>query len=261
MHSAYCLERLHPDGSTVSLRQFYESLPSTQLRARQMVAEGCPEGSWIVARVQTGGVGRLEHRWVSPPGGLYLSRIGSDLEAAGSVISLAFGAGLHDLLADAWSAPTALKWPNDLLLMGAEGRARKIAGILPEHLQGPDGPRTVVGVGLNIATPREAYPPELRDRIGRLADGPGPVPSLGEAETRVLATFAQVEADLATPTGRARWLRRAREILFGRGRPAWVDGVAVGRIREIAADGSLLVDGASGPSTILSGELVVEERA
>ncbi|MHB8352146.1 MAG: biotin--[acetyl-CoA-carboxylase] ligase [Thermoplasmata archaeon] len=244
----------------MSLRQFYDSLPSTQLRAREMVAEGCPEGVWIVARVQTGGVGRLDHRWVSPPGGLYLSRIGRALTAAGPLVSLAFAAGLHDLLSDGWSVRTALKWPNDLLLPGADGRARKIAGILPEQVHGPHGPRTVVGVGLNVATPREAFPPELRDRIGRIADGPGPVPALDEVEARVLATLAQVEEELGTPAGRARWLDRAREILFGRGRPAWVDGVAVGRIREIAADGALLVDGANGPSSILAGELVVEER-
>ncbi len=243
----------------MSLRQFYVSLPSTQLRARELVTEGCPDGTWVVAGIQTAGLGRLDHRWASPPGGLYLSRVGPDLPDAGSLIPLAFGAGLHDLLQEAWSVPTVLKWPNDLLLPGTDGRSRKIAGILPERVQGPYGPRTVLGVGLNVRSPLEAYPAEIRDRVGRIADRHLPPPPLEEVEDRVLAVLARIEADLGSRDGPGRWLDRSREILFGRGRPAWVDGVPVGRIREIAPDGSLLVDGPAGPSSIRSGELVVEE--
>ena len=48
---------------------------------------------------------------------------------------------------------TGLKWPNDVEVDG-----RKIAGILLERVDTPDGPAAVVGVGLNVSLRTEELP-------------------------------------------------------------------------------------------------------
>ncbi len=47
----------------------------------------------------------------------------------------------------------AVKWPNDVLI-----GERKVAGILVERLETPDGPAAVVGVGLNTGMTAEELP-------------------------------------------------------------------------------------------------------
>lgn len=52
----------------------------------------------------------------------------------------------------------ALKWPNDLLL-----DEQKVGGILCESsLTTPTNPIVVIGIGLNVNVPHEAFPDELR---------------------------------------------------------------------------------------------------
>ena len=46
-------------------------------------------------------------------------------------------------------APADLKWPNDVLLGDA-----KVAGLLVERVETPDGPAAVVGIGINVSTTR-----------------------------------------------------------------------------------------------------------
>jgi BirA family biotin operon repressor/biotin-[acetyl-CoA-carboxylase] ligase len=53
----------------------------------------------------------------------------------------------------------AIKWPNDILLHG-----RKVCGILVEQGQG-----TVIGIGLNVNTPAEAFADAQLPQAGSLA--------------------------------------------------------------------------------------------
>ena len=46
-----------------------------------------------------------------------------------------------------------LKWPNDVEVDG-----RKLAGILVERIESPDGPAAIVGIGLNVAMTADQLP-------------------------------------------------------------------------------------------------------
>jgi BirA family biotin operon repressor/biotin-[acetyl-CoA-carboxylase] ligase len=46
-----------------------------------------------------------------------------------------------------------LKWPNDVEIDG-----KKLAGILVERVETPDGPAAVIGIGLNVAMTAEQLP-------------------------------------------------------------------------------------------------------
>jgi BirA family biotin operon repressor/biotin-[acetyl-CoA-carboxylase] ligase len=245
----------------VAPREFFDVLPSTQSRARELARAGAPAGTGVVAATQSDGRGRLAHGWCSPRGGLYLSLVTADLLAAGPVSSLAFGVALHELFLTRWNVSTRLKWPNDLLSVVSGHPPRKLAGVLIDRVEGSSGARTVVGVGVNVSSSREDFPLELRDRIGVLAELVHPVPSLSEVEAGVWETILRVAKELPDPEKRARWLTLGRSCLYGRGSPARLDGAEVGRIQGLGDDGALWVDGPSGARSFLAGELVVEEEA
>ncbi|MDP9096387.1 MAG: biotin--[acetyl-CoA-carboxylase] ligase, partial [Pseudomonadota bacterium] len=126
--------------------------------ARQ--ADAGKSGPFVVcARAQTGGVGRHGRRWSSPPGNLYWTILLDDPADLPRDAGLAFAAGLATIDALAASGVSGgrlrLKWPNDILL-----DTRKLAGLLVEASVTGTRSRTIVGIGINIATcpPDTAFP-------------------------------------------------------------------------------------------------------
>lgn len=130
------------------LRQSVESTNSVLAGYRDGATRAC------LAERQTAGRGRAARPWVSPfAANLYLS-VGYDLvvpRAPVATLSLAVGVMLAEMLAALGVADIGLKWPNDLWI----GRD-KVGGILTEA-QGEIGGavRLIVGLGLNIAMPRD----------------------------------------------------------------------------------------------------------
>ena len=124
-----------------------EQVDSTNTYLAALPKTGCAR---IVATWnQTGGRGRLGRQWVSPPG----KSLALSLELWPDVIpqpvtaswpgslSLVTGVALAEAISAAVSAPSTLKWPNDVLIDG-----KKVAGVLGEI---PEPGRVVLGVGLN----------------------------------------------------------------------------------------------------------------
>ncbi|MCI4335776.1 MAG: biotin--[acetyl-CoA-carboxylase] ligase [Thermoplasmata archaeon] len=218
--------------------------------------DGAPEGTLIVAETQRSGRGRLDHRWTSPPGGLYLSIVLSEPARSLSLAPMAFGLAISETVGG-YGAPTCLKWPNDVFTV--ETCARKLAGVLVDRIASPSlGHALVAGVGVNVAAPIESFAPALRSDIAQLNE-----------LVDVRRTPAQVEADLVpriraahealrTRGGQLNTVARCRARLYGRGRSARLDGRPVGTIRELDEDGSLWVEHAGHRENLHAGDLVVE---
>ncbi len=133
---------------------------STNSDALDAAKAGDPGGLWVVADEQTGGRGRQERQWVSPPGNLYASLLLIDPCALRYASQLSFVAAVA--LYDAIAAVTGLgasrltlKWPNDVLLDGA-----KVSGILLEAHQLDAGKRLaiVIGIGVNVVSSPSSTP-------------------------------------------------------------------------------------------------------
>jgi len=223
------------------LVEVHPALPSTQDRARELARAGSPHGTLVVARVQTGGRGRLSRAWGSPEGGLWMSLVlRFDLEAAAAsritqTASVAVAKALRALGVD-----VGIKWPNDLL---AEPGGRKICGILAEAsikpavpLERPRLDYALLGVGLNAnldpealgVTDREVA--TLRSELGGDAD---PLDLLRgilghlHAELGRIHDFAAVLEDwraLSLTLGQEVRVRRAGETLEGRAVDVSPDG-------------------------------------
>ncbi|MCB2182537.1 MAG: biotin--[acetyl-CoA-carboxylase] ligase [Desulfobulbaceae bacterium] len=140
---------------------------STNTDALDLAIHGSATGTVVIAKVQTGGRGRLGKTWISPSGGgLYFSMIlrpRLDISELPQ-ITLAAGVALCRAIARHCESVPMLKWPNDLLLSG-----RKCAGILTEsHLGHGSEPVVVLGIGLNVSTPLSFFPPDLQKKLTSL---------------------------------------------------------------------------------------------
>lgn len=151
------------------LVHFFTEIGSTNDVALRLGREGEIAGTLVVAERQTGGRGRLGRDWLSPAGlGLYFSMVlrprldPADLSKVTLVTALAVCKAVEMVT----GLNPGIKWPNDLLLAG-----KKICGILTETgpLSVREPPLVVVGIGLNVMTPLELFPSELRERATSLA--------------------------------------------------------------------------------------------
>lgn len=129
---------------------YYKSLPSTQDLAVSMAESDSLilNGTVVVAERQDNGRGRKNRRWISPPGGLWLSIIlKPTLHAVRSAL-LNFTAILA--ICEAIEAKTCLqckvKWPNDILIDN-----KKVCGIIVDAaIKGNYIDYSVVGIGINV---------------------------------------------------------------------------------------------------------------
>ncbi|MDA8388894.1 MAG: biotin--[acetyl-CoA-carboxylase] ligase [Nitrospiraceae bacterium] len=108
----------------------------------------------VLADCQTAGRGRLGRRWHSPPGvNVYMSAVLRPEIPPRRTPLLALAAGLASALAikGQTGLEVRLKWPNDLIAPAkADGRCKKIGGILLEFRSDPDRVLlAVAGIGIN----------------------------------------------------------------------------------------------------------------
>jgi BirA family biotin operon repressor/biotin-[acetyl-CoA-carboxylase] ligase len=182
-------ERLAPLLRTRWLGRAYEWLEacgSTNDRAAEQAREGAAAGLVVAADRQTAGRGRMGRTWHSPAGSnLYLSILLRPRRPPAEIppLTLLAGGALAGALAELGFAPR-LKWPNDVQMVDAQGRRRKVAGILTEMASAGDrAAHVVVGVGLNVNG--VDFPPEIAELATSLRREGG----AGVPRARVLAAF------------------------------------------------------------------------
>ena len=140
---------------------YLKETDSTNTRAKELAAQGAPEGTLIIAEKQTNGRGRRGRNWFSPPGGgIYCSLILRPTMQPGETprITLMTAVVLAETLIFLMKLKLRIKWPNDILVNG-----KKLAGILTEISTEMDAVNyIVVGLGLNVNTRFENFPKEIK---------------------------------------------------------------------------------------------------
>lgn len=246
----------------VADRIAFDLLPSTQDEAVRRVREGAAPGLTVVARRQHRGRGRLDHGWVSPLGGLYLSTVVGEPPFAPGLFPLGVGASLSRSLDRKFGVVTAMKWPNDLLVASPGRPARKLAGILVDRVLSPRfGVALVVGIGLNAACERAEFPADLSERVAVLSELCDRKVEPPEVEPIVLEAVGATARRLRSSEGRRELWEESRRLLYGLGRAVRIDGRPGGVIRGLDEDGALLVDHDGELLTVHAGDVVVEGSA
>ena len=142
---------------------WFDTVDSTNDRAKAMAAQGAPHGTVVIAGHQAKGRGRMGRSFSSPKlQGIYLSVILRPNCQARELMHLTCGVGVAmcDAVEDVTGYRPGIKWINDLV---AEGK--KLGGILTELSVDPQGAvrYAIVGIGINRSQTREDFPAHIRD--------------------------------------------------------------------------------------------------
>ena len=147
----------------------FDVLDSTNEKMKELIDEGVPEGTVVVAKKQVAGKGRHGRAWFSPAGGLYFSVLLQPPERDAAPFSLLTGITAvkalrhHGVLA-------YLRWPNDVHFM-----EKKIGGILGEGLHRREQFYAVIGIGMNTNIPLPEFPEALQGEVTSLQHEEGKV--------------------------------------------------------------------------------------
>ena len=160
------------------------------------------------------------------------------------MITLAAGIAVHETLA-ALSVPADIKWVNDVLVGG-----RKIAGILGETTDTPQGLAVILGIGINIAN--SSFPPAIAGRATSLNTYLAEAVTPTQLATPLIADLKRFYAMLLSPNGTAaiidEWGRRSsyfkgkavKVMLEGEVIRGVTDGLAPsGALRVITGEGTV----------------------
>ena len=216
----------------------------------------------LVAETQTSGRGRQGRVWHSTAGLSLTFSLALPLNPpAWSGLSLAVGVALADALdppQDAQPPRIGLKWPNDLWLMDAPGRGRKLGGILIETVAVGERRMVVIGIGLNVLP--QPPGPQLSSGFACLQElWPGC--EAPQVLQRVAAPLVQAlkrfDSDALEPFAAA---YRRRDLLLGQPVSTTFPGVPEGIAEGIDEQGALRVR-ADELHALVSGEVSVRPGA
>ena len=128
---------------------YFDEIDSTQNYALQISNNTNENGAIIIAEKQTHGKGRLNRKWYSPEGGIWLSVIiHPEFQISdATIIPLAASLALCESIKKVHKIKTDVKWPNDITIDG-----KKVAGMLIDtSIQGNKVENLVLGIEINFA--------------------------------------------------------------------------------------------------------------
>ena len=188
---------------------WFDSIDSTNTRARELARQGAPHGTVLIADHQTGGRGRRGRSFHSPAGsGIYMSVILRPHCTPQQIMHLTCAAAVSmcDAVASAVGFRPGIKWTNDLVC----GK-RKIAGVLTELGFDNRGnvDFAVIGIGINCCQQEADFPEDIRSIAGSLTS------ISGQTIDRAVVAAAMMDAlyrmDMELLTGKAHILNRYRK--------------------------------------------------
>lgn len=165
----------------------FESLVSTNTWAKEHPLLWTPSGLTVVtACKQTGGRGRFNRQWISPPSiniyATFCFWLSSNKQAEVVYIPQLLAITCAELL-EKYHFHPRLKWPNDILL-----NDKKVAGILCETIQDNAKIGIICGIGLNVNMPVFLLNQIDRPATSLLVEGGRPYP-LAEIQAQLQNSF------------------------------------------------------------------------
>ncbi len=235
----------------------FSSLPSTNAYLKPLAKVGEREGLIVLADEQSEGVGRLDRRWYSPPGGLYFSLLVRPMNIRADetpLITLTAGVAVAKVLQTALGLKAVLKWPNDVLLNN-----QKVAGILVESaFIGNDIEYAVIGIGINANSTLGDFPDLLQSKVTTLQEQLNravDLPRLFGYLVGQLEFWYVILRDKGFRAIKPHYLRLCRTL----GKNVTVDmgdRHVTGMAEKLDVDGSLIIQTAEGRLNIRSGDMV-----
>lgn len=136
----------------------FDSIDSTNTKAKELAEAGHPSGTLVVADQQTLGRGRRGRSWESPAGtGIFMTlMLKPDINPNNaSMLTLVAAMATARAITEVTGEAAQIKWPNDIVMNG-----KKVVGILTEMSAQFDYiNHIVVGIGINVHN--KEFPEEI----------------------------------------------------------------------------------------------------
>lgn len=136
----------------------FDSIDSTNTKAKELAEAGHSSGTLVVADQQTLGRGRRGRSWESPAGtGIFMTlMLKPDINPNNaSMLTLVAAMATARAITEVTGEAAQIKWPNDIVMNG-----KKVVGILTEMSAQFDYiNHIVVGIGINVHN--EEFPEEI----------------------------------------------------------------------------------------------------
>lgn len=125
--------------------RFFDKIKSTDKKADNLIKSGQISGNFLlIAKTQSGGIGRKENTWFSPEGGIWITAALYGLSVE-SNLTIFTGICIHKALLQLFpkmQINLKIKWPNDIYL-----NEKKLCGILSSHNSAYK--YHLIGIGIN----------------------------------------------------------------------------------------------------------------
>lgn len=168
--------------------QYFETIDSTNNKAKQLAEEGAPHGTLVIADRQDAGKGRRGRDWSTLPGtAIAMSLIVRPQIRPEkiSMLTLIMGLAVVSACNQLPGVDARIKWPNDIILDG-----RKICGILTEMSAELNAVHyLVIGAGINVNM--LTFPEEIQEIATSLALVTGCKVNRAELIQRCMEYFEQ----------------------------------------------------------------------
>lgn len=257
-----------PGVTWVKHLHIFDSLDSTNNKAKEMAEAGCPHGTIIIADTQSHGRGRMGRSFHSPSGlGLYMSVVLRPNCRPAELMHLTCATGVavldgiyREVLPPEYrhiGRGPAIKWTNDIVFP-----PYKLGGILTElSIDSGTGlvRYAILGIGLNLYHNTNDFPPELRDTAGSLGMYFPCNLARNHLINSILYELHRMDAKLLT--GKKEIMDRYRKYCYTIGQEVSVhrfDQVRHGTAIGVDDDGALLVQFPDGHTEAIgSGEVSI----
>jgi len=207
----------------------------------------------VVALEQTSGRGRLGNRWLSPPGGIYISivRLVGEGETL-STLPMRVASTLCRELDTILDSPCRVKWPNDLMVNG-----KKVGGILIETVGRGESLAVVVGFGINYSADLS----ELSSTATAISQEADDIPSLAEVAGRLIRVLENdISRDASTAAVVREYSNWSLHDVGQEIRCRTTTGIHTGNFVGFDQRGFLRVATATGERSIPAGEIIEREE-
>jgi BirA family transcriptional regulator, biotin operon repressor / biotin---[acetyl-CoA-carboxylase] ligase len=243
-------ERIHGIAGGRAFR-WLDATQSTNTIGLAWLAEGCAEGSFAAADVQTAGRGRLGRSWYAPPGSAlmftYLFHPPPELAVRATMLG---ALAVLQTVQALGITNAGIKYPNDV-----QAGERKVCGILAEAAWHGRSLGVALGIGLNVRI--DFAGTSLADSAASLETLMGRKLDRADLLARLLDRLDFWRARIAEPALFQAW-RGGLNMLGAQVRVSTPDGIAEGIARDVQDDGALLIEDAHGRlGRVIAGDLLV----
>lgn len=236
---------------------YFDSIDSTNTKAKELAEEGHPSGTLVVADRQTAGKGRRGRSWESPTGiGIFMTlMLKPEINPNNaSMLTLVAAMATTRAIRRVTGVPAMIKWPNDIVMNG-----KKVCGILTEMSAQFDYiNHIVIGIGINVHN--EDFPEEIAQTASSLYLESGQHIHRASLIEAFLEEFEDVYAEYLKTEDMEGLQKEYDAMLVNRGRQVRVldpkepfEGKAMG----ITKKGELIVDTWESRKLVSSGEVSV----